>query len=314
MAATSRILGVIFFVFACMGTTLAADYRMMTGPQAGSWYPLGGAISNFVRKQTDEFKIQVLPGGGVTNVLAVERDKAQFAMGNVVSTVDGLAGRPPFRKPADNLTNIATFYPQVFQIVVSADSEIETIADLKGKKLSVGLRGYTGEQMSRHVLQVYGLTYDDMDEINYVGYTDSVALFKDGHIDCFLVGTTVPAGVVMDVSAARNVKLLQVSEEALAALQDINSQYVTRIIEPGTYADQDHAVRTFGTWTHLMANREVPDDVAYGLTKAIAENRETMKSIVKALDGVTIEILATDVGVPLHPGAARYYKEQGVLP
>lgn len=314
MPKLTRIIGILAAMLAYCGSANAESYRMMTGPQAGSWYPLGGAISNFVGDMTDDFELQVMPGGGVTNVLAVETDKAQFAMGNVVSTVDGINGRPPFRRPAENLTNIATFYPQVFQIVVRADSGIESVADLAGKKLSVGLRGYTGEQMARHVLQVHGLSYDDVDEVNYVGYTDSVALFKDGHIDCFMVGTTVPAGVVMDVAAARNIKLLSIGAEALAALRAINSQYVPREIKPGTYDKQDQAIKTFGTWTHLMANRRVPDAVAYQVAKAIAANKDSMKSIVKALDGVTMDILASDVGVPFHPGAAQFYQEQGVLP
>ena len=307
------VLALIAAVALASAPAAAKDYRFMTGPQGGSWYPLGGAISNFVRQAEGGPRVRVLPGGGITNVKAVEAGKADLGLGNVVSTIDAIAGRPPFAEPAVNLRHLATFYPQVFQIVVRVDSGVTTVADLAGKALAVGLRGHTGEQMARHVLQIYGLTYDDMAEVNHISYTDAVSLMKDGHIDCFMVVTTVPAGAGMDVAASRDIDVLALPEDKLAALRGLNAQYVPRTIPAGTYPGQDTDIATFGTWTQLIARSDMPDDDAYTITRAVAENLAAMSAIVQAMDGIGLDQLAQDVGVPLHPGAARYYREVGAI-
>ena len=291
----------------------AADYRFMTGPQGGSWYPLGGAISNLARDTLADSRLRVMPGGGITNVMAVEAGKAQFALSNVTAAVDAIAGRPPFDGAAANIRHLATLYPQVFQFVVAADSGIQTVADMRGRAIAVGPRGHTGEQASRHVLDVYGLGYDDLSSVNHVGYTDAVSLIKDGHIDAFTVITTIPAGAVMDTAAGRPIRVLSIPADKLEALKAHNPQYVPRTIPANTYPEQTEEVTTFGTFTHLIARADVPDDVVYGLLAALVARRADLAAIVKAMDGVTPADLATPVGVPFHPGAERFWRDQGLL-
>ncbi|MBU2089357.1 MAG: TAXI family TRAP transporter solute-binding subunit, partial [Alphaproteobacteria bacterium] len=174
----------------------AQQVRLMTGPQGGSWYPLGGAIANIVEKAG--IRMQVLPGAGIANVKAVQAGKADFGFGNSISTVDGVAGRPPFDAKAENVCNVATLYPQYFQIVANADSGINSLADVKGKAIAVQPKGNTAEFISQQALQVYGLKYDDASRVSYVSYTDAVSLMKDNNAQLFTLGTTVPASAIMD--------------------------------------------------------------------------------------------------------------------
>ncbi|HJN22084.1 MAG TPA: TAXI family TRAP transporter solute-binding subunit, partial [Alphaproteobacteria bacterium] len=102
-------------------------------------------------------------------------------------------------------------------------------------------------------------------------------------------------------------------DKALAALQVFNPQYVRHEIAAGTYPAQDEPVTTFGTWTQVIVNAALPDDAAYAIVKALAENLEGIAAVVSAMDGATVEMLATPVGMPLHPGAQRFYHEAGVL-
>lgn len=292
---------------------VAEDYRFMTGPQGGSWYPLGGAVSNLARGTVEDARLRVLPGGGISNVMAVEAGKADFSFGNVTSTVDALNGQAPFRGEAANIRHIATLYPQWFQFVASADSGVESVADMAGRAIAVGPRGHSGEQASRQILEVFGLAYDDLSKVNHVGYNDAVALLKDGHVDAFTVFTTVPAGAVMDSASARTIRLLPVPDDKLAALQSFNPQYVRRVIPTGTYPDMAEDLHTFGTWTHMIAHADVPDEVVYGVVRAMAENLGDLAVVVKSMGAATPESLATRVGVPMHPGAERYYREVGVL-
>lgn len=291
----------------------AKDYRFMTGPQGGSWYPLGGAISNFVRDNELDMRLRVMPGGGISNVIAVEKGKAAFGFGNVTSTVDAMEGRAPFKEPATEVRHLVSLYPQWFQFVTSADSGIMTIADMAGRDIAVGPRGHSGEQATRHVLQVFGLAYDDLGKVNHVGYTDAVSLLKDGHVDAFGVLTSVPSGAIMDTASARDIRLLSVSDDRLMALQEFNPQYVRRIISAGVYPGLDEDLMTFGTWTHMVARADVPDDVVYAVVEALAKNIGDMAAVVNAMESATIQTLATPVGVPFHPGAERFFRERGVM-
>ena len=121
-----------------------------------------------------------------------------------------IAGNEPFKSPHKNVCNLATLYPQYFQVVVAADSGINSIKDLKGKSITTQPRGNTGEVITQHILKVNGLSYTDM-KVSFVSYTDSVSQMQDGHAQAFFLGTTVPAGAVMDLASARDVKLLDLS-------------------------------------------------------------------------------------------------------
>ena len=191
----------------CAGAAAQAQQvKLMTGPQGGSWYPLGGAIANIADKAG--MKVQVLPGAGIANVKAIEAGKADLGFANSISTVDGVAGRAPFDKPAKNVCNVATLYPQYYQVVANADAEINSLGDLKGKSLAVQPKGNTAEFISQQSLEVYGLEYKDMSRVSYVSYTDAVSLMKDNNAQAFTLGTTVPASAIMDLASARDIKLI----------------------------------------------------------------------------------------------------------
>ncbi len=177
--------------------------KFVTGPQGGSWYPLGGAIKNRIEGRIEGISVQVLPGAGIANVKAVESGQAQIGLANSVSTVDGINGKPPFDKKATNICNVATLYPQFFQVVTVAGSGINTPADLKSKALAGQQKGNTGEAITGHLLQAYDLGFDNMSRVSFGSYTDSVTLMKDGNAQFFTLGTTIPAGAVMDLASAR---------------------------------------------------------------------------------------------------------------
>jgi TRAP transporter TAXI family solute receptor len=291
----------------------ADQLKMMTGPQGGSWYPLGGAIQNIIETNVPGTSVQVLPGAGISNVKGVQAGKADLGFGNAVSTVDGVNGEAPFDAKTTNVCQIGTLYFQYFHMVALADSSIKSPADTKGKSLTTQQKGNTGEQMTRAVLQVYGQSYDNMGKVSHGSYNDSVAQMKDGQAQVFTLITTVPASSVMDLASARDITVLEVPDDKLKALQKINGGYDKRVIKAGSYPKQDKDVQTIGTWTHLIARCDLPEDTVYKITKALAENTENLGAVVKAVKGLTPKDMATDVGVPYHKGALKYYKEAKVM-
>lgn len=303
----------LFFCLALAGQAFAGELRIMTGPQGGAWYPLGGAMAEIFKKEIPGTSASVLPGAGIINVQGVETARADIGFGNSVSTVDGLAGREPFKAPVKNVRQLATLYMQYFQLIVLEDSKINDVPGLKGKSIAVQPRGNTGEQMTRELLQVYGLSYKDLGKVSHVSYNDAVALMKDGHTQVYTLISTVPASSVLDLASDRKIRMLSVPEDKYKELLKINSGYARREIPKGTYPGVDYPVEAFGTYTHLMIRGDLPDDLVYGITKALAKHADSLGAVVKDVQGLTVKEMAFDVGVPYHPGALKYYKEAGVL-
>jgi len=298
--------------FAFAGAASAAEnYRMMTGPQGGSWIPLGGALKDLFEKQVTGVAVQSLPGAGIANVRAIEEGKAELGFGNSISTVDAIAGRAPFEKPHKNVCQVATLYPQFFHVVVPADSPIKAIKDLKGKSITTQPRGNTGELITKQVLEVNGLKYEDV-KVSFVSYTDSVAQMKDGHAVAFTLGTTAPAGAIMDLAASRDVRVLDLSG-SLAGMKKLNPGYTLVTIKSGTYPKQTADVKVIGYATHLVASCKMPEATVYGMVKAMATHVPDMARVVKSIDGLNAKMMAEDIGVPLHAGARKYYKEVGAV-
>lgn len=288
----------------------AAQLRMMTGPQGGSWIPLGGQLKDMWEKAIPGLSVQAAPGAGIANVRGVDEGKADVGFGNSISTVDGIAGRAPFPKATSNVCNLATLYPQYFQLVVNADSGIKTIADIKGKAITTQQRGNTGELITRQMLEVNGITYNDV-KVSFVGYTDSVNQMKDGHASAFALGTQIPAGSIMDLAAARDIIVIDQSD-SYEKMRKLNPGYTLITIPKNTYPKQDKDVKVIGYATHLVVSCKLPEDQVYTMVKTIAANTKTMGSVAKPIETLTPKGMAEDIGVPFHPGAAKFYKEAGI--
>jgi TRAP transporter TAXI family solute receptor len=297
-------------VLGLASTTGAAELRMMTGPQGGSWIPIGGQLKDLWEKAVAGTTVQVLPGAGIANVRGIEEGKAEVGLGNSISTVDAMEGKAPFNKPHANVCNVATLYPQYFQFVVLANAGIDKIADLKGKSITTQQRGNTGEQITRQLLEVNGVTYNDV-KVSFVGYTDSVTQMQDGHAVAFGLNTQIPAGAIMDLAAARDIKILDLSS-SLEKMQKLNPGYKLVTIPKGTYPKQDKEVRVIGFFTHVVTSCKLPEDVVYTMTKVIADNTKTLATVAKDIASLTPKGMAEEIGVPFHPGAAKYYEEAGI--
>ncbi|MBS3921133.1 MAG: TAXI family TRAP transporter solute-binding subunit [Deltaproteobacteria bacterium] len=289
------------------------DLKMMTGPMGGSWVPLGGAIAELIQKNIPGTTVSVSPGGGMANVVGVQEGKADIGFGNSSSSVDGVAGREPFKAPTKNVMQLANLYPQYFQMVVLEDSGIKSPADLKGKGICPGPKGHTGELLAQQVFQIHGLSYKDMSKVNHVSYADAVSLMKDGHAQGYLLGTTIPASSILDLATTKKIRLLSLPEDKIRELQKMNVGYLKRIIPSGTYPGVNYDTITVGYFTHLVVSAKLPEPLVYNITKILSENVERLADVVKDMKGVTVKDLALDIGVPFHPGALKYYKEKGVI-
>jgi TRAP transporter TAXI family solute receptor len=292
---------------------LANDIRIMTGPQGGVWVPLGGQFKDMIEKNVPGAKVSTLPGAGIANVRAIETGKAEIGFGNTISTADAVAGTgdAPFNVKHTKVCNVATLYPQYFQVVVPINAGITKVADVKGKGFATQVRGNTGEAVARHLLQAVGMTYKDVKAGFTNSYTDSVEQVKDGRMHMFTLGTGIPASSVMDLASAREIKLLDLTD-MLPAMKKLNAAYQLVTIPKGTYPKQDKDVGTIGYHTHVVAACSLSPDVVHKFTAAIFAGRANMGAVNKDAARLTPQIMAQSIGVPFHAGAARWYKEQGI--
>jgi uncharacterized protein len=292
----------------------AQQVTLMTGPQGGSWVPLGGALKNMWEKAVPGLQIQATPGAGIANVRGVDEGKAQLGFANSSTTVDGLAGRAPYPKKVTKVCQVANLYPQYFQVAALADAKINSYADLKGKSLVTQPKGNTAEVLTETVLKLNGMSYQSLAKANFQGsYTDAVAMMKDGHAHVMTMGTTAPASAIMDLASARDVKLIPVDDKTMSALKGQNAGYNKLVIKAGTYPKQDKDVPVIGYSTHIVAACDLPEETVYKMTKAMAQNVEAMAAVVKPITGLTPKDMAVDIGVPFHKGAMKFYKEVGAL-
>lgn len=284
--------------------------KLASGPQGGAWYPLAGALKNVIEKQLTDVSVQVLPGGGVANVKSVEAGKAHLALANSVSTVDAVNGQPPFDAKAIHVCNVATLYPQYFQVVALSDAGIDAPGDLKGKALATQPKGNTGEAMTAHLLEAYGMSYADLTRVSFGSYTDSVGLMKDGNAQVFTLGTAIPSGAVMDLASARAVKLVDVPDDGLAKMKTLNPGYQRIVIPAGTYPEQARDVATIGYATHIVARCDLAERIVAGVLDGIYGNLGDLAAVAKAIRKATTQSMAEDIGVPMHPAAIRWYEEK----
>lgn len=301
---------------ALLGATPASAQQvtLMTGPQGGVWVPLGGALKGMWEKAIPGLQITAQPGAGVANVIGVEQGKAQIGFSNSSSAVDGAMGVPPFKQKSTKVCQMTNIYPQYFQVVATKSSNINSYADIKGKRLVAQSKGNTAEAITASILKLNGFDYSGLSRMNFqASYTDAVAMMKDGHVDVFTLGTTAPASAVMDLASGRDIKLVPVDDKTMAGMSKMNAGYSKLIIKAGTYPKQDKDVPVIGYQTHLIVRCDMPEAVVYKMVKTMAENVPAMAAVNKAIGSLTPKMMAADAGIPMHPGAAKYFKEVGAL-
>ena len=288
-----------------------------SGPTRGSWIPMAGATAEVIRKKFPELDVQVEPGAALVNMEKIRNDKADlgWSMTNVLS--DALTGSGQWAgKKTDRPMYVATYYPNVWQLVVPASSDIKSVKDLKGKPVALPASGNTSLADGWEVLlRVNGMKLEDLGPKNYGPVAANAEAVKDRKALALGWFTTVPASFMLDLGSTMKLRMIAVSDAEFEKIRQLNPGFVRHVVKGGTYAEQGIAddVQTFQSPTILIASSKTPADVIYKVTKAVVEGRAEFANITKAMTGVAPKDMAQDYGMPYHPGAAKYYKELGLL-
>lgn len=293
----------------------AQDFiNILTGGTSGVYYPMGVALSKIYGEAVPGARIQVQATKASVenlNLLQQGRGEIGFSLGDSVKlAVEGDA-EAGFPQPLDKLRGIAAIYPNYIQIVASKDSGITTLADLKGKSLSVGAPKSGTELNARAILEAAGMSYADLGKVEYLPFAESVELMKNRQLDATLQSAGLGVASLKDLSTAIPVTVVAIPAEVATTL---GAPYQAAEIPAGTYTGQDAAAPTVSVINYLVSSTAVSDDAAYAMTKAMFENLNQMRSAHAAAADIDVQKALQGMPLPVHPGAQRYYNEIGVKP
>jgi uncharacterized protein len=293
------------------------DVIFSAGPTGGSWTPLAASVSQVINSRVPDVNVQVEPGAALVNIEKIRTDKADIGWSMTTVMADARNGQGQFEgKPTDKVLYVANFYPNVWQLVVPANSDIKSVKDLKGKPVALPARGNTSLAAGwEYLLKVNGMTLNDLGPKSYGPVASNADAMKNRQAVANGWFTVVPGSFVLDLGSSMPLRMIPVSDAEFAELKKINAGFVRHTIKAGTYKDQGitEDVVTFQSPTVLTASSKASPEVVYKITKAIIEGRGEFANVVKTMKDITPEEMAQSFGMPLHPGAEKYYREAGLL-
>jgi TRAP transporter TAXI family solute receptor len=280
-----------------------------TGGTGGTYFSTGGAVADLISRECPSIKSATaeVTAASVENAKLVNSGEADMGMVAWISIVgDKLTDQLP------NLRTLWWIHGSDRQWIVPADSPIKTPRDFKGKTVVVGAPASATEVTSQLELDFFGLSYKDITPA-YLSFSEGVEALKDNRVDVALVMAGFPNASVTDVATLRKVRILNFSPEDLVALEKKYPFCPPVTIPAGTYPGQDQDVHTFTTPGPMAINKDIPEETAYEIVKAAHQNQEKLASTVHAAFKLWRFDPSVGALAPLHPGAARYYKEIGLL-
>lgn len=292
----------------------AQDFiNILTGGTSGVYYPLGVAISKIYTSKIDGSRPSVqATKASVENLNLLQQGKGEvaFTLGDSLAMAWAGDEEAGFKRKLDKLRGITAIYPNFVQIVASKESGIKTLADLKGKRLSVGAPKSGTELNARAILAGAGMGYGDLGKVEYLPFAESVELIKNRQLDATLQSAGLGVASIRDLATSVPITVVAIPA---AIVDKAGAPFVKQTIPAGTYEGQTEPVETAAVVNYLVTRSDVSDDLAYKMTKSLYESLPDLAAAHSAAKSIDIQKAAEGMPVPMHPGAEKYLKEKGVL-
>ena len=286
-----------------------------TGGTGGVYYPLGGGMANILSKYLPGTTATAeVTGGSVDNLKLIAAGKSEVAFSMVDAAWDGYKGNDKFKDAAVPARTLMVLYPNRMQVVTVEGTGINKLSDLKGKRVSTGSAGSGTEIMAHRVLEAVGIDPRKDIKMERLGAAESVNAIKDKKIDAFFWVGGVPTAALTDLAATpgTKIKLLDHSEAITGMNQKYGPLYVKGIIPANAYSGQDKPVENVDVWNILVASEKMSNDMAYNIVKTLMEKKPELVAVHKEATNIDVRYQALGSPLPWHPGAKKYFEEQGV--
>lgn len=288
--------------------------NVLTGGTSGVYYPIGVGLSQIYSDGIAGSKTSVQATKASVenlNLLQAGRGELALALGDSVADAKNGVEDAGFKAPLTKLRALGGAYPNYIQIVASQESGIKTLADLKGKSISVGAPKSGTELNARAIFKAAGLTYEDMGKVQYLPFAESVELIKNRQLDATLQSSGLGMAAIRDLSSVMPLNYIAIPPDVVSKIG--NPAYQSAMIPANTYDGQAAAVPTVAITNILVTRADLPDDVVYQMTRLLFENLTRLGNSHSAAKDIKLETAAKNLPIALHPGAERYYKEKGAL-
>lgn len=284
--------------------------NIATGGTAGTYYPLGGAIAEILNKNIPGMNASAQStGASVANINMLKDGKVDIALVQNDITYYAANGSEMFKdKKVASLKGIATLYPETIQIVALEKTGIKSVADLKGKRVAVGAAGSGTEANARQILEIYGITYNDI-KVQYLSFGEAASGLKDGNVDVAFVTAGHPTAAIQDIAAQNKVALIPVEADKADALIKKYPFYTKLVIPSDTYK-QGKDVPAVAVMAMLVATDKMNADLGYQITKSIYSNLDRIKASHAVGKFITKEKAKDGMPIGLLPGAEKYFNEK----
>lgn len=284
-----------------------------TGTTGGTYYPVGAAMAKIWNAKIKDLRANAQSTGGTAqNIQLIAKGEAE------VGFADGLyyyayIGKGSFEgNPQKGLRALLPLYPEPIHFLVPKGSPIKSVADLKGKRVSTGAVGSGTEMTAKTLLRLAGIDPDKDVRCEPLGLSDTASAMADKHIDAALtVGALGIAGVV-EMCTLGIVEFIDIPDDLVKKVIDEMPYMNPFTIQANFYKDQAKPVKTFGSWNVLIATEKLPEDLAYQMTKGLFENKKDLTVVSKTMENMDAKNI-TNVKIPLHPGAEKYFREIGAI-
>ena len=301
------------FVLAGCSKNAKKDYILATGGTGGTYYTFGGAIANIWNTKIENMNVTAqATGASAENLRLINKGEAEYAI--VQNDVMDYAynGKDLFAgEKLENIMTIGTLYPEVVQIAVSKDSGIKSVADFRGKRISVGDAGSGVEFNAKQILEGYGLTFDDIKKSN-LSFKESAEGIQNGTLDGCFVTAGVPNAALQELAFSAGLVLVPVDSVAAEKICKKYNYYTVTSIPGGTYKGTDSDTAALAIKATLAVNAKLDEEIVYQMTKALFENLDSLAAAHAKGKEVSAKAAVTGVSVPFHPGAKKYFTEIGL--
>lgn len=311
-----RLMSGVFAVGLCLAPLAASadDFvNILTGGTSGVYYPLGVAISKILTDKVPGARPSVqATKGSVENLNLVQAGKGEIAFTLGDSLAAAVLGHADagFKAPLDNVQTIGAIYPNYVQIVASQESGIKTLADLKGKRVSVGAPKSGTELNARAILSAAGMSYEDLGKVEYLDFGQSVELMKNRQLDATLQSAGLGVASIRDLATSVPINVVAVPADIA---QKIGEPFYSATIPANTYDGQTADVATVAVPNFLVTRGDLSADLVYKITQAIYENLPELQAAHAAAKGISLDKAAKGSPAPIHPGAVKYFTEKNVM-
>ena len=300
---------------------LDQSITITTGAVGGSWYPIGGALSELLNREFEGSPVSAVPGGGTANPKIVSQGRADIGLSYSTTLASAEAGTDPYDKPIKNLRAVALLYDMAWHAIAKKSAKFDSFKDIAQNQIPIkwvpNKKGTGDEFIAAKVIQECGFTYDDIikkwgGQVQFVSMGEAVSLFRDGHINLYSSHTLPPQPTFMELASTYDCKFISLEEEIRDAL--VKKYSMKKVIIPaGTYNQQDYDVKTIGMPCVLFVRDDVPDKVVYLITKKLVEDQKHLISVHSLFKEFNAATAWDNTGIRLHPAAEKYYREANLM-